>query len=334
MIKKGVFTFIALVYATINYAQTDYSNLKNWAAHPSKKDASDSVPKSLLKEYHTDSLVDIFFIHPTTYTDPAKQLGLNADVNDEPLNSKTDFSTILYQASVFNASGNVYAPRYRQAHFDNYFPLTKEDTVNAIDAFEVAYQDVKAAFVYYLENYNNGKPIVIASHSQGTTHAKRLVKDFFDDKPLQQQLIVCYLVGMPVEWNWFKNISACAEPNSIGCFCSWRTYKKNYKPDYVLIEKDSMVVTNPITWSADKSVANRHENPGTILKNFNKVKKGIVDACVTNNVLWCKKPRFFGNIFLTTKNYHIADYNFYYLSIRNNLDERIKNYFKSRNFSN
>ena len=33
----------------------------------------------------------------------------------------------------------------------------------------------KAAFQYYLEHYNNGRPFIIASHSQGTYHAKRLI---------------------------------------------------------------------------------------------------------------------------------------------------------------
>ena len=54
-------------------------------------------------------------------------------------------------------------------------------------------EDVKAAFQYYLEHYNNGRPIIIASHSQGTTHAKRLLKEFFDGTALQHQLVAAYL---------------------------------------------------------------------------------------------------------------------------------------------
>ena len=330
--KKRIFLiFNFSFYFIVCFSQTDYSLLSHWAAHPQKKDAADSVPKPFQKDYIIDTLIDIFFIHPTTYTNKEKEFGLNANVDDEALNIKTDNSTILYQASVYNAVGNVYAPRYQQAHYGNYFPKAKEDTLNAIGAFEIAYQDVKAAFMYYLENYNHGKPIVIASHSQGTTHAKRLIKEFFDGKPLQQKLIVAYLVGMPVEWNWFENINACSKPKSVGCFTSWRTFKEGYKSDYVLREKDSMIVTNPITWDVDLPNASRNENSGTLLKNFNNVKKGIADAQVAYNVLWCKKPKFFGNLFLTTKNYHIADYNFYYLSIRNNVQARVAAYLIETN---
>ncbi|MBS4044032.1 MAG: DUF3089 domain-containing protein [Chitinophagaceae bacterium] len=334
MLKLIFFIGFCSTSCIASIAQTDYSILQYWAAHPLKKDPSDQIPKSILKSYQQDTLVDIFFIHPTTYTQSTKPFGLNASVDDEELNVKTDNSTILYQASIFNSVGFVYAPRYQQAHYSNYFPKTNEDSLNAIQAFEVAYADVKNAFEYYLKNHNHGKPIIIAAHSQGTTHAKRLLKEFFDNELLQQQLVAAYLVGMPVEWNWFKYIKPCTKPNAVGCFCSWRTFKENYKPDYVLNETDSMIVTNPITWDVEKPFANRKENPGTILRNFNKVKKGIVDARVEQNILWCKKPKFFGNIFLTTKNYHIADYNFYYLSIRQNAKTRVENYFKNRNVSN
>jgi len=54
---------------------------------------------------------------------------------------------------------------------------------------ELAYQDVKTAFEYYLKNWNQDRPIIIASHSQGSVHAQRLLKEFFEDKPLAKQLV-------------------------------------------------------------------------------------------------------------------------------------------------
>jgi len=155
-----------------------YSDLNYWAAHPYKHDAADSVPKPLRKNYRPDSTVDVFFIHPTTYTDKEKKSGWNAAIDNDTLNAKTDYTSILFQASIFNEAGRVFAPRYRQANYYSYFPQTKEDSLQAIQAFELAYADIKAAFEYYLKHWNNGRPIIIASHSQGTTHAKRLLKDF------------------------------------------------------------------------------------------------------------------------------------------------------------
>src|SRR5690348_4856686 len=74
----------------------DYSDLNYWAAHPYKHDPSDSIPKSLQNELR-DSSVDVFFLHPTTYTKHRKkvQKKLNADIDDRYLNAKTDYTTIL-----------------------------------------------------------------------------------------------------------------------------------------------------------------------------------------------------------------------------------------------
>ena len=63
-------------------------------------------------------------------------------------------------------------------------------------ALDFAYQDVKAAFEYYLKHYNNGRPIIIASHSQGTWHAESLLHDYFEnDSTLRKRLVAAYLIG-------------------------------------------------------------------------------------------------------------------------------------------
>lgn len=301
----------------------DYSALDFWAAHPSIKDLSDSVPLFLKYNQVFDTSVDVFFIHPTTYTDPSKPFGWNAPVLEKEINAKTDYSSILYQASIFNFTKNVYAPRYRQANLDAYFTT---DTVNRMKAFMLAYSDVRSAFEYYLKNFNHGRPIIIASHSQGSTHAKFLLREFFDGKPLQKQLVVSYIVGMPVEPSWFAQLKPCATPEQTGCFCSWRTYKKGYINKFVKSEHFVAIVTNPITWRQDVPFATRNENKGSVLQNFNHLSSKVCGASVHDGVLWVEKPHFFGSVLLTTKNYHIADMNFFYMNIRENAVLRINNW--------
>lgn len=298
--------------------QPDYSLLENWAAHPNKHDPSDSVPEPLRDKYSPDIAVDVFFIHPTTYVGKAEPFGLNGSVTDAELAAKTDYSSILFQASVFNEAGRVFAPRYRQAHYKAYFPLTNADTVAAAAAFELAYEDVKAAFMYYMQHFNHGRPIIIASHSQGTNHGIRLLHELFDGKPLQQQLVAAYLVGMPLQAGYFKSIQPCTTPAQTGCACSWRTFKDGYRPEYIRHETVAAVVTNPLTWTSTQPNATRAQNPGSVLLKFNKVLPGVVNASVGDGVLWTNKPRFFGNVLLRSKNYHVADLNLFYVSIRNN----------------
>lgn len=78
----------------------------------------------------------------------------------------------------------------------------------------------------------------------------------------------------------------------------------------------------------DTVIAPDKLNKGGILKNFDKVVPGLVHAQIHGNVLWVNKPKFFGSIFLTAKNYHIADYNLFYENIRENVGTRIKAFLK------
>ena len=307
----------------------DYSQLVYWAAHPDKKDPSDSLPKPIQKEYQPNDKVDVFFIHPTSYLDTSKPSGWSASLQDVRLNLYTDYTSILNQASVFNQAGRVYAPRYRQAHIKSYSPNNYADTLKALAAFELAYQDVKSSFEYYLANYHHGRPIIIASHSQGSTHAKRLLKEFFDDKQLSKKLVAAYIVGMAIDPAEFVQLKACETPEATGCICAWRTYQEGYIPDFVLNEKFNSIVTNPLSWNKNEPIVNRKLNKGAVLYRFNKVTPNVADAINHEGILWTGKPQFFGSFLFKTRNYHIADYNFYYLSVRQNAVDRVNNYFKS-----
>ncbi|HSN08539.1 MAG TPA: DUF3089 domain-containing protein, partial [Hanamia sp.] len=292
----------------------DYSDLDYWAASPFKNNPSDDVPKDLKNSLH-DSLADVFFIYPTSYTDMKMPDGWNANIDDAKINSKTDKESIRYQASVFNKYCRVFAPRYRQANLDAFYTKNKD---SADAALNLAYQDVKKAFEYYLKHYNNGRPIIIASHSQGTWHAGRLLKEFFEGKPLEKQLVCAYIIGLPVFTDYFTELKPCEDSISTGCFVSWRTFEQGYEAPYVEKETQKAYVINPLTWTRDSSLAPAYLNKGAVLRNFNKVIPHLVHAQIHGNVLWVNKPKFFGSIFLHTKNYHIADYNLFYENIREN----------------
>jgi hypothetical protein len=83
-----------------------------------------------------------------------------------------------------------------------------------------------------------------------------------------------------------------------------------------------------LTWKLDETNASSTLNKGGLLRDFDKVIPALVHAQVHGNVLWVNKPKFFGNIFLTMKNYHIADYNLFYLNIRENVETRIRSFRK------
>ncbi len=305
----------------------DYSLSNSWASLPSKKDPADSIPNSSLKNNQATADVDVFFIHPTTFTyRPKNKYKWNGDINDSHLNHRTDYSTILYQASVFNGSCKIYAPRYRQAHYRAFLTKYKSDRTQSLD---VAYSDVKNAFQYYLDHYNNGRPFIIASHSQGTAHAQRLLNDFFKEGNLKKRLVAVYLIGMPVNKDSIKFISPCIDSNDTGCFCTWNTFATDYYPKYYAAANyQNAVCTNPISWELNGNYCSDTLNAGGVIKPFNKIYPQFCDAQVHEGMLWVHKPNIPFAFLLRTKIYHRGDYNLFYMNIRENVQRRINLFWK------
>ena len=301
----------------------DYGDEAHWAALPGKQDPSDNSPDGLTEP--TDLPIDVFFLYPTSFLAKRDRSLWNAAIDNQKVNKLTDQSSIKYQASIFNQVGNIYAPRYRQAHYYAYFSA---DRLQAKKAFDLAYNDIKTAFQYYLDHYNHGKPIIIAGHSQGTTHGMRLVKEFFDGTPLQHQLVVAYLPGIPIPQGYFKSIQPCTSSDELACVNSWRTYKYGYEPEF-LVKEPPMIVVNPLTWDAAPALASKDLNRGAVLKKFKGgVLKGITDAQIHKNILWVHKPKFPGSFLYRSNNFHIADFNFFYLDIRENAIQRREEYLQ------
>lgn len=67
-------------------------------------------------------------------------------------------------------------------------------------ASNLAYSDVKAAFVHFIDSLNGNRPFIIASHSQGTRLALRLLADCVEGTPLADRFIagacLCVCCGM------------------------------------------------------------------------------------------------------------------------------------------
>ncbi len=301
----------------------DYRNLENWAALPQRADSADEVPIPEWQDVQRHAAVDVFFIHPTTYIGNAKKEEWNASLEDLKLNLKTDQYPIRYQASIFNGAGSIYAPRYRQAHLHCFFSGQHEDAEKAL---ELAYQDIRTAFEYYLAQFNQGRPFIIAGHSQGTYHAKRIITDYIDGKPLQARLIVAYLPGITVPEDLYTFIHPCRTPDDTGCFCSWRTFKEGYIPPKLHFPDTNLVVTNPVTWNVDIPESRQEEQLGGVLRKFNTLYPKLVSTRIYDDLLWVSKPRFPGSFLFNRKNYHIGDYNFFYADVRKNAQDRVRSF--------
>ncbi len=303
----------------------NYTLAEHWAALPDKKDPADRTPCPAIRDDQATAGVDIFFLYPTSYMGTRRaEREWNADLSDTVLNQNTDESSILFQASIFNGSGRVFAPRYRQAHLHVFYGKDQKSNDQALD---VAYTDVQAAFDHYLKYWNQGRPFIIAGHSQGARHAMFLLRDRVEGKPLEQQLVAAYIVGWPVRKDFFKTLLPCQSPDDTDCFCSWRTWERKYGRRKA--SQPEVVCTNPLTWTTTEGkYAAANSNLGGVVRPFCAVLPGITDAEVFQGILLATKPKFPGSILFTRKNYHIGDLNLYYMNVRENAQRRAKAFAK------
>ena len=308
-------------------AVPDYSIAANWAALPTRLDSADTVPYgSTLRDQQQQARADVFFVHPTTYF---SRKSWNAALDNELVNDFTDRAVIRKQASVFNAAGRIYAPRYRQATLYTFFESKrKHDGEKALD---LAYTDVKAAFQYFLAHYNQNRPIILASHSQGTVLATRLLHEFFDqDSTLRRRLVAAYLIGYKVPATTYQVLRPCTDSTQTGCYISWNSV--NWRKPFPRFEGG--VAINPLTWTTDTTYAPASLNLGSVPQSFDRIDRGVVDAKVHNGLVWLHDPetsgytrvRIFGHHQLHYS-FHLVDYGLYYMNLRRNAQARVRAWY-------
>jgi hypothetical protein len=315
----------------------DYAQQSSWGALPTITNASDVSPPGIDMADGAHARGDVFFIHPTTYFSSTLW---NQPLDDQATNQRTDSGPLRAQASAFNGCCRVYAPRYRQMTFGGFVEYSE----NSDRALDLAYSDVKRAFEYYVAHDNNGRPIIIASHSQGSRIAQRLLADEFDGKPLQHQFVAAYVVGTWMPESWFvarKTIKPCETATDTGCVLTWSTLGEGadrQKQRDAFARRSGLpassadktfVCTNPLSWSRGPGTAPASENLGAWVpgrgQTLRAIQPGLVSARCENGALVISNPddRAFHIVEFPGENYHNYDYQLFYMNVRKNASDRL-----------
>ena len=241
-------------------------------------------------------------------------------------------SSVKYQASAWASVGDLYVPHYRQAHirvFRESFWLN-----GGKQAYELAYSDVKKAFEIFLEKYNNNKPIILAGHSQGAGHAKKILQEFFDGKSLQNKLVAAYLIGTKITDKDFVNLKLMDSKDETGGFVTWNTYRlmseRKTNKASLTVDRDwikGALCSNPITWDNNKT--STYEDHKGFLYFNKKIYPNTVKIEDIDDKVYIKLPKMgiFKKILVSTvKDYHKADINLFWEDIRINSINRAKTF--------
>jgi hypothetical protein len=295
---------------------TDYSKSEHWL----------SLPAAVDKE------VDVFYLYSTAWQ--------KAD-QDEPNICEIDNPSMLIgapaafarQATVFTPIGNIYAPFYRQADLS---PVDREKVIGGIPTL-----DAVAAFDYYIKYYNNGRPFILAGHSQGSNVLSNLLAGYMKDHPeVLKNMVAAYVIGFPVTATYLAqnpHLKFAEGPDDTGVIISYNTEAPDVAPgsNPVLSGMVGLVI-NPITWTREETLATTSEGLGSFMpdpatKGFSQVPQ-YADAKIdkTNGVLICstadENALYSLSGALGKGIYHSFDYPFYYYNIRENAENRVEKF--------
>lgn len=330
-------------------APPDYASEDAWAALPDREDNADLVPPGTnARDMQATAAVDVFYIHPTTnYQGDA----WNAAIDDPGVNRITDNGTLKHQASAFNGCCRIYAPRYRQATLASFL----DEARNGAQALALAYEDVLAAFQYYLTHYNDGRPFILASHSQGTRHAINLMQNEIDRTPVADRLVAAYLIGFPhglrADGKVFEQFFLCQSADQTGCVLAWNSFVEGGDPSgfragtdlnagigkAAPTEDSRIACVNPLSWKVGNDRAGRELHLGAIPfdrdseSGIAQPRAHLFDAWCKNGFLYVSEPgEGFTILRLPGGNFHNYDYNLFYMNIRKNAALRAAAFLANR----
>lgn len=302
----------------------DYTQPQAWAAHPVHRPLQawpsrvGSLPPASAQD---PNAVHTFFIHPTTFR--GLGVGWNARWDDSDIASTTDSWPLKHQASLFRSVGRIMAPRYRQAHLRTFF-LRGPDSMAAL---ELAYSDIREAFIHFLQSIGTQAPFIVAGHSQGSHHGWRLLQEFVDGTPLQNRLVAAYLPGYPLPAGSFHQLPFADREAHVGAVHSWMTFAESFVPEFHGSHMQDIGAIHPVIWTAEEGVWSHWEAHGGIVNRQFKLKhKESLSGSLTDGMLWIKPLRVLGAGMFAMKNWHVADYNLFWENIRMNLIKQVELY--------
>jgi len=302
------------------------------------------VPEGLTAAVNeAEAPADVFFIHPTTSrAGDVWNVPWSASGDDAPLNPPV----LIGQVSVFNACCRLYAPHYRQATLRG---------LGDDGAVELAYADIAAAFRLFLAEHNDGRPLIIASHSQGTVHAIRLLQEEVLGKPVQARLVAVYLIGgyVPDDFGAL-GLPVCDGARQTGCVLSWNAGKIGNLTSRIIIhdktywwrgawkreDQAAALCVNPLTWRAGETAepTPASENAGSLPfpaapfpetgAALPPLDRGMTGARCHDGMLEVDLPSSAGEGYsdgLTrlAGSYHLQDYGLFYAALRANAADRV-----------
>ncbi len=291
--------------------------------------------------------VDTFYIFATEYIATSFEEGAPdyATIDNPEMRANAPLEYMAH-SSVYEESTNVFAPFYRQSGL-RYAGEIWQKTGNIDAAITgMPYDDITDALDYYFENCNEGRPFIIAAHSQGSAMVKLVLKNYFKEHTeYYKRMVAAYVIGYAVtkdELDANPHLKFATGETDTGVIISWNVEgPKNAEVNAsTAVLLPNAISINPLNWKLDDTYAPASENLGSYMPNAETGTYEFTDVGADAQVLPSRgvvithaeaEPvpeelaetacAFFG-----PDGRHADDYSFYYNNIKDNVAKRIAAY--------
>lgn len=230
----------------------------------------------------TDKPADVFYVYPTvsaiSFADNDSSWFADitqAEVREEA-NGNQRFNKMLYD------DYNFYAPYYRQMIFESY---NQPDSILQENAAFAA-QDVKDAFLYYMEHGNQGRPFFLVGHSQGSQVLIELLKNGMTDEQ-RQLMVAAYCIGYHVTaeelTQYPDRLAPAADSLETGKLILFNSATDTAA--LASVSRGDVVGINPTVWNATSDTIPAEYQLG--LAKYNETRDSVlIVPCVTRTYLY------------------------------------------------
>ena len=294
----------------------DYSQSENWAYY----------------EVGKGHEADLFLICPTV--DMGKTGNYNMSMDDTDI-KESFVGALNMERGIYENSATMYAPFYRQMTFPVY-SMTEEEMKPYL---EIAYRDVAAAFEYYFENCNNGRPIILAGFSQGSQLLLMLLEEYFDDAKYSEKLVAAYCIGWRIteeDLAKYPHLKMAAGEDDTGVIISFNSEAEGIDDSLMVPSGTKTLGINPLNWKTDSTPADKSLNKGACFTKYSgEIKKelpNLTGAFLDENrgtlIVTDINPSDYSNSLFPDGVYHLYDYQFFYKNLQENVAVRLENFLK------
>lgn len=283
---------------------------------------------------------DLFIVCPTVDLGTGGNKNMSLADNEA---KKNFYGALNMERGIYEQHCRMYAPYYRQAVLADYDLPIKE----AEPYFNFAYKDVRAAFVYYMQHENNGRPFVLAGFSQGAEMCLRLLKEFGNEDFVKNNMVACYAIGwrfMPQEAAEYPYIQPAKGADDLGKVIIFNSEAPEVTSSLMVPHGEKSFCINPLNWRTDGTMADKALNSGACFTDYSgSIKREVpqlTGCCIDTErgvlkVTDIDKKQYPPVLSIFTDGiYHLYDYQFFYRNLQQNVNLRINTFVEERQEEN